>query len=497
MTCFSIPLHVPVLPQQIEPPAKPDTLQESSTIINRLWSTRVPEKKYWLQDPIFRDLCDLVASSRIICMTGAGISSALKCRHIPGHLLTWPKLLEQLYHEFHDQLDPEVRSDIQQLIRGNSTGDELIEAASLLRAALRKSLRANTFDNAFRKYITPVPNATTPVHESIIKIYPRGIITFNYDCAQEVAIGEEISKWNILLPNSYSKFVRAIKTIDTHPFLLKAHGSLNSSFPLIFTYESYRELFIKYPEYRMFVQFLLTNYNLLIIGFGLNDPDFDLFLNTIVSQFGSTLHKHIAIRHKKEKSPRDIILRRRYGIHMLYVKEYTDIPHIVEDTIHETGPELDIVLRRCLSQKREERTRAHHELQNYGFVGKKRASAVIRKELRKRNVSKDIFEISELIYALGKLNPYEQENKKVLIDIINRSHHAYTVANALAVLRESLVPEDVPQLLQWYQRFSQTRLHSDKKYPDPDNRLPTYVLYLIKYVRAKFNAYEPLPDIGS
>ena len=138
MTCFSIPLHVPVLPQQIEPPAKPDTLQESSTIINRLWSTRVPEKKYWLQDPIFRDLCDLVASSRIICMTGAGISSALKCRHIPGHLLTWPKLLEQLYHEFHDQLDPEVRSDIQQLIRGNSTGDELIEAASCC-AALRKS----------------------------------------------------------------------------------------------------------------------------------------------------------------------------------------------------------------------------------------------------------------------------------------------------------------------------------------------------------------------
>ena len=101
----------------------------------------------------------------------------------------------------------------------------------------------------------------------------------------------------------HSKFVRAIKTIDTHPFLLKAHGSLNSSFPSSSPMNPTVNCLLNTLSTTCLFRFLLTNYNLLIIGFGLNDPDFDLFLNTIVSQFGSTLHKHIAIRHKKEKSP--------------------------------------------------------------------------------------------------------------------------------------------------------------------------------------------------
>ena len=100
---------------------------------------------------------------------------------------------------------------------------------------------------------------------------------------------------------------------------------------------------------------------------------------------------------------------------------------------------------------------------------------MIRKELRKRNVSKDIFEISELIYALGKLNPYEQENKKVLIDIINRSHHAYTVANALAVLRESLVPEDVPNSSSGISAFPKPGCTPIKNTPTPTTAcLPTF-----------------------
>ena len=37
--------------------------------------------KYWLYDDNFGKLCDIVASNKLICLTGAGISTTLKLRN--------------------------------------------------------------------------------------------------------------------------------------------------------------------------------------------------------------------------------------------------------------------------------------------------------------------------------------------------------------------------------------------------------------------------------
>src|SRR5205809_4931657 len=99
-------------------------------------------------------------------------------------------------------------------------------------------------------------------------------------------------------------------------FLVKAHGSIGVNdgrdYSVVLTAESYRDLFVKQPAYRAFLQHVFTNFNMLIVGFGMADPDFDLLLHDVLSQFGSPLQNHVLIRsagQQQEMKGQEVLLR--------------------------------------------------------------------------------------------------------------------------------------------------------------------------------------------
>ncbi len=144
--------------------------------------------------------------------------------------------------------------------------------------------------------------------------------------------------------------LRQALTVALRPFYLKAHGSLDSTSELVLTEESYRELLVRSPAYRGFVQICLTNFNLLFVGFRLSDPDFDTFIDSIAHQFGSPLRNHVAIFHEEETTVNDIALRRKYGIHVLYVSDFVHIPFILQNSLTVPGPRLNEYLSMALSR---------------------------------------------------------------------------------------------------------------------------------------------------
>jgi len=74
-------------------------------------------KKYWLSDPVFDMLCNTVASSKMICMTGAGISQSLPLKNATGTIPNWIKLLEKIHDEIKSDLNRDDNLNLSILLR--------------------------------------------------------------------------------------------------------------------------------------------------------------------------------------------------------------------------------------------------------------------------------------------------------------------------------------------------------------------------------------------
>lgn len=439
----------------------------------------------WHNNPVFLELCDIVASDRLVCVTGAGISGTLRhAKSSRKKLPQWRPLLKTLQKQLRHLLADDEKREVARLLREGTSNEELIEAATLLWRG-----REEKFDKLLRAAVTHKSRDTSDTHRALLELHPRGILTFNYDLAHENSFPRQRSKekWNVILPWQEDKLRGALESRCESPFLLKAHGSLkDKEHPLVLTYEAYRELLVKHPLYRTFVQNLLINFNLLIVGFGLSDPDFDQFIESLSAQVGAPLRTHIVIRHK-DQTAKENYLRLRFGIRTLYIDDFQHIPDVIRDAIRRTGPVLDKTIEKCLDSEKKTRTQGHDELSQLGRAGRERASHVLRARID--TYSNNINKLSEIAYSLGELNPAEARNKQALCRIVEESKYVEPVAHALMALQSALEVKDLRWLEEQFGRIKNNRLKHNAREPDPDNRLPAYLEFLILYVRAKHKRF--------
>ncbi|HEX7279831.1 MAG TPA: SIR2 family protein, partial [Solirubrobacterales bacterium] len=310
----------------------------------------------WRSSEVFEILCDQVASDHLVCMTGAGISGGLLRRRRLGRgpetLPGWPQLLGELFASLRTQMPADDSADTERLLSSENIGsDELILAASLIRRANPKK-----FDRRFRRAITSRTGQYSPTHMQLLDLQPRGIMTFNYDGGHEAAL-EKASRPYVLLNPVISEsellFRRQIERRLQDFFLLKAHGSTESPAPLVLTTEGYRDLLVRNPAFRSFVQHLFTNFSFLIVGYGLDDPDFNLFIRTMAHEFGGPLQKHVVLRRLEDRTAREEVERHMYGIHTLHMSSFKEIPAVLSAAATTAGPELRRTLESCLSPHQE------------------------------------------------------------------------------------------------------------------------------------------------
>lgn len=455
----------------------------------------VSQESAWRSDPVFLRLCDIVASDRLVCLTGAGVSSGLPRASSATLLPSWPQLVRELRDVLAPFMLKEQLRDVDDILDCVwPSGRLLIEAASLLRRA-----NPEKFEQTLIAAVTPQDGATSDTHRAICELSPRGIFTFNYDNAHETAASEKGFHYQILQPHESEDqgIVAALAAGLNKPFLLKAHGSIKDRAEnLVLTSESYRELMARQPAYRALVQHILTEFHLVIIGFGLSDPDFDLLVDTLVDSYGASVRDSVVIRHRREETAAEILLRRRYGIKTLYVDSFADIPKVLRDARVWAGPHLTAALEHALSPgSTSERSGAHVALRQLGRSGRASASATLRRELSQ--VSSDPqndFRTSELIYSLGvvteRMNEPDErngreDNKQAIKQLVDDSTSADPIARALTVLRPLLNPDDLSDIERWQRRF-QAAPFDEPRF----SRLVVYADYLRIYIAAKFDS-EP------
>lgn len=425
-------------------------------------------------------LQDLLSSDHHVFITGAGISRALRQRSEPSEQLPgWPELLDRLALRFGDRLSDRDKDDCRTLLDAGASSpepQELIQAASILRSAAGED-----FPEALADLTTPVDGSTTAMHEVLWELDARGIITFNYDPAHENAANRAGLPLITCLPHDEDDLAELVASRFASAFLLKAHGSAeDETTPPVLAAEDYRTLLSASPAYRAFLQAVLAHHQVLFVGFGLSDPDFDAFLESMYSHFGRPVHHHLAFVGRSVTERRRVLLRRRYGVHTLPVERWNELPSLLREAAVTAGPGLRQTIARCFASGLDERKAAHEELRQLGPAGRRTASAELLHELHVATGTRDGWRAAEAAYSLGVVDP--RENKSALMDAVERAHHADVAARALTQLRSVLRPEDTT----WLGRQRQTL--DQRSFDGNPARLRTYLDYLLAYVPAKFSS---------
>ncbi len=335
-------------------------------------------KKEWLNNPVFKKLCDAVAENNLVCLTGAGISKGLVLKN-GERAPDWQELLENIKSAVGNDFSDTEKDDLNIILSNNPSGENLIEASSILCSKNRK-----VFLKALSDAVDLKEGQTSLTHKRLLDLLPKGILTYNYDNAHETAIkkAKANNKWKIILPSDEHSIVEELKSNLNKPFLFKMHGSIKSKRTMVLTRESYRDLFIKYPFYKAFIQQIFTNYQLLIIGFGLSDPDFEMLLQNTFSTFGSPIQDHIVIKHIKDKSSEDVIYKRRYGLNFLYIEDFSHIPEILKDCLFTPGSIVNEIIDNCINSCLSVRRKSHSDVRALSDIGKKCLANILEKKIR-------------------------------------------------------------------------------------------------------------------
>lgn len=447
--------------------------------------------KNWLNNPNFIKLCDIVTSNKLVCFTGAGISKGLKLKN-NNTAPDWKSLLTNIKNDTKLNLSDTEKADLNELLCEQATGEHLIEAASIL---CKKD--KSRFLDALVNSVDLVQGATSSTHTQLLYLEPRGILTYNYDIAHENAIKKAgySDKWEIILPSDNGAIINALQNNLHKQFLFKMHGSILDQNSMVLTRESYRDLLVKFPYYKSFIQQILTNYQLLIIGFGFSDPDFEMLLQDMFSTFGSPIQEHLVIKKISEKSSKDVIYRLRYGLNYLYVNDFSDIPQILNDSMNTSGNIINNILTECISVNLSTRTNVHRKVRELSNIGKKclanKLKEIIKDNIKKERSLNDTAntKTSEYVYTFGVIasSSNNADYKNFLIsEVINKSSYSETIAHALHHLSDILEADDIEQVKKWIEVFKNKEYIDDSQNSDLQDRIIKYCESIHYLLKAKF-----------
>jgi hypothetical protein len=403
------------------------------------------------EDPGFGQLCDAVAFRQLVAVTGSGVSAELdNARSAGAPIPTWHDVLKSLRNEFTDRLQA-VDPQLNLLLSARPQSSEyLIEAATLIRGAVGYK----PYREAIVGLTTPRTGAHSALHDLIEGLEPIGIITFNYDRGHENAYRSFRRHAPSLQQAIYSdeETLRTILAGQARArFLLKAHGCISRPRSIVLDRDSYREIMARQPGYRAFVSHILARFDALIVGFGLDDPDFEDFLQTFEANFGGRIRDHIYIwkrGQREDEEARALVLQRRYGLQCIFVDDYQSVRTIIAEAQSRLGPKLSHIIEEALLRSdnvvkhRQQRRAAHQALAELSPAGARVAVAAL--QACARDKARSPLVRAEAVYSIGKVKPSVPKAAQFLMNEITQDAEPEVAILALAALLQIEPPVDRP-----------------------------------------------------
>lgn len=248
-----------------------------------------------------------LASRRCIIFIGSGASAG--CLSLDGTKSppTWSAFLQSLINLMADRRDLPIIEDY-------VNKEKYLEAAEII----KKNISPADFSAFIRTELVTPKYKPSKIHETILDIDPKIVITTNYDDIYDsyCRIGSAQEGYNI------SKYYESHIISDLRSpvrLIIKAHGCISDASQIILTKSEYfhaRQIFSSF--YKVLDSLFLTH-TILFLGYSLTDPDIQLTLEN-VNIAAPSAHPHYFVTGNNINPAIKIANKRAYNVEFI---EYT------------------------------------------------------------------------------------------------------------------------------------------------------------------------------
>lgn len=224
-----------------------------------------------------------MAERRCIPFLGAGVSAACDSAAVPGKRPpTWRELLSGAAGLLPDAADKDAALQL-------LSKDQYLDAAQVI---VDKTNVAD-FGQYIRSELKQPRYKPSRIHEAVLQLDPKVVITTNYDDVYETYCREGRAAEGYNVCRYYER--HAIDDIRSDQrVILKAHGCVADPTQIVLCRSHYFEAKRNYPGFYSVLDALFLTNTLLFLGCGLSDPDIQLVLENVNISAPSS-HPHYAL----------------------------------------------------------------------------------------------------------------------------------------------------------------------------------------------------------
>lgn len=232
---------------------------------------------------IIDHIIEAMNDDSLIVFVGAGVSAN-------SGLPSWNKLINELRTELSLEADEEDNLKVAQFYYDTWGQQKYFQKIS----------------DIFGEYMHAEPNE---IHEHILKIQPRHIITTNYDTLLEEKLSKGITKYSII-KSDYD-----IPYTQGNRHLIKMHGDLDRK-NIVLKENDYLDYENNFPMMSTLVKSLIMNNTILFIGYSLGDSTFNSIFRLIHNSLGDHTKKSYFYTPNQ---PREAVMEyyKKKGVHVL------------------------------------------------------------------------------------------------------------------------------------------------------------------------------------
>ncbi|OZD61057.1 hypothetical protein CH263_19475 [Rhodococcus sp. 06-1059B-a] len=210
--------------------------------------------------------------------------------------------------------------------------ERFLDAAQIIRSKLTSQEYSRVLAREFRSIETGL------LHESVLRLDQRVVMTTNYDSAYEdlCTRGDGRDGYSVL--NYYDRGL-GNRLRSPMRLILKLHGSVKQPEHTVLTRSDYFRAKAENPRFFSLVQSLFATNTLLFIGYSLSDPDIQLLLET--SSIGrDDSYRHYAVVPAGTHEAVSRAMSESYGINLI---EYDSIGghQVVADALAELADTVE------------------------------------------------------------------------------------------------------------------------------------------------------------
>jgi hypothetical protein len=258
--------------------------------------------------------------SKCILFVGAGLSSSGVRKGGKG-IPDWNTLVKYMIEDLRDSKNCDTVL-LSKLLEFHKQG-KYLDVAHIF----KKQTRPDQFVAFLKEYLDPPDIIQSKIHEVILKIKLRGIITTNFDMVFEIQSDR-------LQPLIYPQFLGDPSSIQRDKLFVKIHGCIchtpNIYDNLILTEESYINLRSD-RRYQSLLNVFLLGYRILTVGFSLRDPDFLGFIEDVKQIFGEDMPTIYALMFRPENTAR--IEWRKKGVEIIPYEDHSELLGFFEEML--------------------------------------------------------------------------------------------------------------------------------------------------------------------